>query len=308
MRKTGKIYTVLLTALLATLILVSTCKPAQAYIEQWTWLPGYVYKGYDNYYDYYYPIIAYMNGTTAHIRMPVRNDWYSPYMNVTAVSIVFGWGKNITKDYSKPNQVRINYSDVKYFELSFLADVKDFPNDMAHTYIIYVKYEWEFGTGTWTRYWNDYSPYYKFVVFLQNQKDVKDLSMKYSAYSSNYPPYSFNTIKGRLLATQAGVEASQAQTLVGIGNFTAAKTHYQTAVDLYDDAFAVEEDKGVAMEDAALNATITGADAAVKEADAAMLEAQALMNQAYGYILLGLGFVLVGVGAILYGAKKPKTA
>ena len=291
----------LLTALLAALILFSTCKPAKAYIQSYIWKPGsYVYKGYDSYYGT--SIVAYLNGTTVYVTIPLYNDGYYPNINVTAVNMVFDWGLN--KSCSTTLPVKINYYETKYFDVSFTAKLSDASNSWAHTYTTYVKFNYTGGQSTWTMGYD-----YKFVVYSKDQKDAMDLSREYSADSSNYPPYYFNTIKGRLLATQAGVEASQAQTFAGIGNFTAAKTHYQTAVDLYDDAFAVEEDKGVAMEDAELNATITGADAAVKQADAAMLQAQASMNQAYGYILLGLGFVLVGVGAILYGlTKKPKTA
>jgi len=301
MRKTGKISTVLLTALLATLILASTCKPAQASIQSYSWKPGtYVYKGYDSYYGS--SIVAYLDGTTVYVTIPVINDYYGSNINVTAVNMVFDWGLN--KSCSRTLPVKIDYGKTEYFDISFTADISKASNAWAHTYTTYVKYNYTYGQGTWTMGYD-----YKFVVYSQSQKDVMDLSREYSAYSSNYPPYNFQIIKGRLLATQAGVEASQAQTFVGIGNFTAAKTHYQTAIDLYDQAFAAEEDKGVAKEDAALNATIKEADAAVKTADAAMVEAQAVWNQAYGYILFGLGFLLIGVGAILYGlTKKPKTA
>jgi len=302
MRKIGKISTVLLTALLATLILVSTCKPAKASIESYIWKPGsYVYKDYDSYYDTY--IVAYVDGATVYVTIPVYNDLYPYYgygdnINVTDVNMVFDWGLN--ESCSEELPVKIDAYETKYFEVSFPADEDDASNSWAHIYTTYVKFNYTYygsnNTATWTRSYD-----YKFVVWSEDQKDAMDLSCKYDAYASAYPPSYFYTIQGRLLATRAKVEASQGDTLWEVGNFTEAKTHYQEAVDLYDDAFAAEEDKGMAMEDADLNATI-------KEADAAMLQAQASMNQAYGYILLGLGFVLVGVGAILYGAKKPKAA
>jgi len=305
MKRIGKISTVLFTALIVTLILTSAAKPAQAWIEQYIWKPGtYVYKGYDSYYGSY--IIAYLNGTTVYVTLMVENDWGGyPYINITVVSMVFDWGLNKTLDYTT-SPVKINYGGVQYFEITFTANLNDASNAWAHTYTTYVTFKYNEPspmTYTWTRSYD-----YLFVVYSQDQKDVMDLSRTYSSYSNNYPPSAFNTIQGRLLATQAGVEASQAQTFSGIGNFTEAKAHYQTAVDLYEDAFNAEEEKGVAMEDAELNATIEEADAAAKTADAAMLEAQAIMNQSYGYILLGLGFLLIGVGAILYGVKKPKAS
>lgn len=305
MRKTGKIYTVLLTALLATLILFSSCKPAKADIGSYIWKPGsYVYKDYDSYYGA--DIVAYLDGATVHVTIPVSYDWYyytyyfdyCPNINVTDVNMVFDWGLN--KSCSTTLPVKIDYGETKYFEVSFTADEDDASNAWAHAYTTYVKLNYTaYGfnyTYTWTRGYD-----YLFVAWLEDQNDAMDLSRTYGAYAYAYPPSYFSTVQGRLLATQAKVEASQGDTLWGIGDFTAAKTHYQNAVDLYEGAFAEEEDKGVVIEDTELNAT-------KKIADAAMLEAQAIMNQAYGYILLGLGFVLVGVGAILYGAKKPKPA
>ncbi len=302
MKKTGKISTVLLTALLATLIFASTFKPAKASIQSFIWEPGtYVYKGYDSYYGKY--IVAYVDGSMVHVTIPIYNDLYPGYgygdnINVTDIFMVFDWGLN--KSCSTTLPVQIDYAETKYFEVSFEADEGDASSAWAHTYTAYATYNYTYYgsnyTNTWTRSYD-----YLFVVWSQDQKDAMDLSRTYEAYASAYPPYYFGTTEGCLSATKAGVEASQGDTYWAIGNFTAAKTHYQNAVDLYDDAFAVEGDKGVEMEDAELNAT-------KKTADAAMLEAQAIMNQAYGYILLGLGFVLVGVGAILYGAKKPKSA
>lgn len=303
MRKIRKISLLLLSALFATLVLMPVINPVQAHIEEWVWLEPLAYKGYEGtYYDY--NIVAYVNGTTASLKIPVKNDMHYPEINVTAVSIVFHWGVNITKEYTQ----KIEWYDTYIFEISFTADVNQLPSVMAHTFDVYVKYE--YGTaaqGERSRSWNYWYPSYKFVVMLQSQKDAMDLSDEYYSYRDSFPPYYFEAIKASLLATQADAQASQGENFAEVGNWIQAEMHFQTAIDLYEQAFAYEEDKGVTIEDANLNATINAADAAVKEADAAMLQAQASMNQAYGYLLLGLGFILVGIGAIVYGARKPKT-
>lgn len=302
MRKMGKISLLLLSALFATLVLMPMVNPVQAHINEWVWLPPFAYKGYEGtYYDC--NIVAYLNGTTASLKIPVENDMHYPEINVTAVSIVFTWGVNITKEYTQ----KIETYDTYIFEISFTADANQLPNVMAHAFDVYVKYEYGSTQGERSRSWTYPSPSYRFVVMLQGQKDAMDLRDEYYSYWNSYPPYYFEAIKASLLATQAVAQASQGENLAEVGNWTQAEMHYQTAVDLYEQAFAYEEDKGVTIEDANLNATINAADAAVKEADAAMLQAQASMNQAYGYLLLGLGFVLVGIGAIVYGARKPKT-
>jgi len=306
MKRMGKISTVLFAALFAVMILMPMVNQAHAYVLQWMW-SDYVYKGYDNYYGSY--IIAYLNGTTVKLKVPVYNDvsWMGPSINITEVSLMFdtGWvAQNLT------SVVNATLYETKYFDFSFAIDTNKLSNLWAHTYTIYVDLQDNGGTkydNYWVISWNYYTSY-RFVVYLPEQKDVMDLSMKYSSYYNNYPPYNFQTIGARMLATQAGLEATLAQNSVNLGNFTEAKTHYQTAVSKYEEAFAAEEDKGVAIEDAELNATIKEGNAAEKTADAAMLNAQGIMNQSYGYILLGLGFLLIGVGAILYGVKKPKAS
>jgi len=302
MKKTGKIFTVLLTALLATLVLASTFKHAQASIGSYIWEPGsYVYMGYDSYYGTY--IVAYVDGSMVHVTIPIYDDLYPGYgygdnINVTDVYMVFDWGLNQSCSTDLP--VKIDYGETGYFEVSFEADEGDASNAWAHTYTTYATFNYtSYGfnyTSTWTMGYD-----YKFVVWSEDQNDAMDLSRTYDAYVNAYPPYYFSTREGGISASKAAAEASQGDIYWTTGNFTQAKAHYQNAVNYYEDAFAAEEDKGVEMEDTNMNATKT-------EADAAMVEAQGIMNQSYGYILLGLGFVLVGVGAILYGAKKPKPA
>lgn len=298
MRKIGKSSVSLFSTLFAALILMPMVNPVCAGIEQRIWEPPYVFRGYD--YNYYQTdIVAYLNGTTVKIKIPVYGT-YSPYMNVSVVSMVFDWGLNKTLDYVD-EPIKIDYGETRYFTISFTADLDEASNAWAHRYIISVEIVYPYST-TWNAY-----PGYKFVVFSQDQKDVIDLYNKYEAYRNGMPPYYFETTKAGLLATQATAEASQAQILWKCGNFTETKTHYQTAVNLYEQAFAFEEDKGVAMEDAELDAMTKEANATVKQADAAMLQAQASMNQVYGYVLGGLGVILIGIGTIVYGAKKPKT-
>jgi tetratricopeptide (TPR) repeat protein len=307
MKKTGKVSTVLLTALLATLMLVSTFKPAKASIQSFIWEPGsYVYKGYDNYYGTY--IVAYLDGSTVRVTIPIYDDLYPGYgysdnINVTDVYMVFDWGLNQTCDTDLP--AKIDYGETGYFEVSFEADEGDASNAWAHTYTAYATFNYTYYGTNYTNIWTQ-SYDYRFVVWSEDQKDALDLSRTIDTYADYYPPGYFSTIEGSLNAIDAIVEASLGDTYWAVGNFTEAKTHYQNAVDLYDDAFAAEGDKGVAMEDAQLNATKVGTEAGKKTADAAMLQAQAAMSQAYGYILLGLGFLLIGVGAILFGLKKPK--
>jgi hypothetical protein len=262
-----------------------------------------------------------LNGTEASLKVPVYNSMSGSSANITAVSLVFDTDYNITLD----TVVNVTRYETKYFDFNFTADADILSNLWAHTYTIYVDMQSNYGTkydDYWVRQWDYYYPAYKFAVYLPDQKDIMDLSREFSAYYSSYPPSYFQSVEANILATQAGVEASIAQDFVSLGNFTEAKTHYQTAVDLYEQAFDAEEEKGAAIEEAELEKTVkegnaaektanaaeTEAEAATTEANAAETEAEAMMNQSYGYILLGVGFLLIGVGATVYGIKKPKAS
>ncbi|MEM3536336.1 MAG: hypothetical protein QXF44_01020, partial [Candidatus Bathyarchaeia archaeon] len=223
MRKIGKASTVLFTALLAALVLMPMVNQANASIVKLIW-SDYAYKGYDSYYGDY--VIAYVNGTTAKLKVPIYNDFSSPSMNITAVSLVFDTGYNITLS----TVVNVTYGATHYFDFSFTADTNVLSNLWSHTYKVVADLQDNSG-WKYEDYWTYYSSYYgyNFVVYLPEQKDVKDLSTKYSAYYSSYPPSSFETVGAHMLVTQAIVESSLAQNYINLGNFTEAKAHMQNA-------------------------------------------------------------------------------
>jgi hypothetical protein len=275
------------------LAIMPSIRPAQAYLQAPIWIPPYAFKGYEDTYYYTY-IVAYTNGSTVPIKIPVSGS-FSDGTNVTFVSMKFDWGLNVTSDY-RLNPVRIDYGDTHYFDLSFMANINDASWVWAHTWTIDVRYNYYGYNYSWT-----YTPGYYFVVFSQDQVDTRTLASEYNAL--NYYP---NTVEARLLRQQAYSEATVAADSMQKGNFTESKAHYQQAISLIQQSMDSEGTRGGAIEDAQLNATLTEASASMKQADAAMLQAQAVMNQGYGYVLFGLGWILIGIGVIAYGMRKPK--
>ncbi len=334
MRKIGKLSVILSSLLLATLISISNIEPAEAYINRFSWDPPYEFRGYDSI-IYDENIIAYIDGTTASIRIPVEGE-YSPYMNVTAVSIVFDTGLNETLDYTA-NPVKIEYEEVHSFVISFTADVSELSNEWAHDYWIYVKFNYPF-TDYWSVSWSYWYPAYRFVVFTADQDEAMQLYWKYYSYRQSYPPTDFIDIEARLLAIEADVEGTSGGLDMGTLDFTAAKEHFQTAVDLYEQAFTAEEVWGTQVQEAELevfqkeaDAALANAEAAQTEADAALVEAEATQTEAdastaeaeasmkqaeaamkaaeagYVWMFFGFGWILIGIGVIVYGWRKPKT-
>lgn len=296
MKKISRMLVLLFSLAFVALAIMPSIRPAHAYVDTPIWVPPYAFKGYENTYYYTY-IVAYTNGSTVSIKIPVYGS-YSNYINVTFVSMKFDWGLNMTLNYSS-NPVRINYGDTHYFDLSFMANINDAPWVWAHTWTVDVELTDSYGSKTsWTN-----TPGYYFVVFSQDQVDTRTLMGEYNALVGNYYP---DTVEASLLKQQAISEANVAQNSMQQGNFTDSKAHYQQAISLIQQSMDSEGTRGGAFEDAELNATLTEASASMKQADAAMLQAQALMNQGYGYILSGLGWILIGVGVIVYGMRKPK--
>jgi len=296
MKKIARISMLLLSLAFVTLATVATVRPVQAYVNEPIWIPPYAFKGYENTYYYNY-IVAYENGSTVAIKIPVYGS-YSNYVNVTYVSMKFDWGLNLTSNYNS-NPVRIDQYTTHYFDLSFTANANDATWVWAHDWIIDVEFTDQYGFNS---SWTD-TPGYRFVVYSQDQVQTKDLYSQYNALVNNFYP---NTVEASLLKVQANAEANVANNFMQQGRFNDSATHYQQAISLIQQAIDKEGTRGAAIEDAELNATITDASANMKQADAAMLQAQAIMNQGYGYILFGLGWILIGIGVIAYGMKKPK--
>lgn len=297
-----KMPAILFGFLIVASVSMSTISPAQADIQQFSWLPPYTYRGYESrFYGSY--IVGYEHGATVTLRVPVKND-LPTYMNVTAVSLVFDTDFNVTLNYTA-TPVKIDYDEKHYFDVSFTANVTETSNLYAHTYTIYVRYNFP-STDTWTAEWNTWFPNYMFVVFSTEQSEAMELEDEYDTIEA-YWEY-FESVEGRLVAHEAEVEGNMGYDYLSRWEFANAKTHFQNGIDLWEDAFAAEEDWLTTYQEAMLNATKNEADAALTEADAAARSADASMNQFYVWILVGLGMILTGIGVIAYAFKKPKVA
>ncbi len=278
MRKT----TVLFLVLVLTFVPIALINQAKADIQNWTWLPPYVSKV-DNSY------VIYEHGSTASLLVPVYNHLASQ-MNVSKVIIAFDINKNKTLDLSaSPKQIKV--AGTEYFTVSFTADATEMiSSSVQHTYTVYVEHLNSTGglTGTLSKAWNAFSPYWKFIVYSTDQADVLGLSAKYTSYSTKYLLSWFTRADALLLAAQAQTEASLALTDYSTyNNYASAKARYTTAIDLYTQAIALQNTYNKSVQDANLNMTLTSntvaimnASATVKLADAAQTEANAKMVQA----------------------------
>jgi len=325
MRKT---IVMVLSCVLTLAFSTAMISPSQADIERFTWLPSYMKKGYDSYYDAY--VVIYKDGSSVNLIVPVENDnGYLNGLNVSKVIVSFDWGQNKTLDLSA-NIEQVGWHETEIFTVSFTASATEaVSSDWAHEYTIYVEHvnattgPTEI-VGTWSRPWYWGSPAYLFVVFPTDQADAYDLSQEYDSYANTYPTSSFGDINASQLAGQANIEGSLGDMHYTRGEYASAETHYQTALNLYSQALSAEKNYQTTSQDASLNTTLTTnaaalivakaaqttADAALVEANASKIQAEAALTNAYGFFFIGLGFAIgwsfIGVGVMIYALRKPK--
>jgi len=210
-----KISILLCSFLFATLISMLTISPAQANIDQFTWLPPYVKVGYDSFYGT--NIVGYKTGETASLVVHVNNN-LGATMNVSSVIISFDWDQNVTLN-STASPVQIKNGQTRVFTVTFdVPSTNTASNMWAHTYKIHVEHV--NGTGypltPWTENWNSWvGPGYKFVVFSGTQADALELSQIISRIASNDPfkDLTFNSTEAKLAVYKAQNETSNGDAL-----------------------------------------------------------------------------------------------
>jgi len=317
MRKT---LVISLSVLLATLFFMPMIRPAQAHINQWTWLPPYIDKEDGSY-------VIYKNNSTAELKVPVCNDVNGATygLNVSKVIISFDWGgatSNKTLDLSA-SPVKIGWNQTYIFTVSFVANATEAVSSAwQHTYKIYVEHvnATRVRVGTLSRAWDDFggSNKWKFRVYSTDQADALDLQTKYNSSVTSYPLTYFNDTDARQLAGQAQIEGSMALSDYNDRqDYASAHTRYQTALDLYAQALAEEKDYRTAYQNALLNTTLTRnaaalieANAAMRQANASKIQAEVALTNAYGLYFIGIGFAIgwtfIGIGVIVYALRRPK--
>jgi hypothetical protein len=130
-----------------------------------------------------------------------------------------------------------------------------------------------------------------FAIFSADQADAKTAVEQLNAYPSMSLP--FFTAGARELLTESAIARSMGDTEYGAGNFDSAKTNYQNALNLLQNAYSNETKRWGSFEDA-LQGLISGTQSLV-------------VNQGYAWLLFGVAFLLMGIGAIVYLVRKSGT-
>lgn len=243
--------------------------------------------------------------------MNVYNDWYGyPNITVTAVKVWFDWNVNYTSTET-PYVMKLYES--RNFMINFTVPSTDVAsNMMPHSYRIYVEFSYDNYTGYWS-----YSPWEYFAVYSTDQAEAQKLYQHLEAF--RYMPPVFLSSQARTLWFKAQIELRVGETDYRLGNFTGAKTHYQTAWNLYNQAIDTEAERGMALEDALanlMNSTAHASEALTNLKDPltevmnSMVETSKMQAQAFLILSVGIfvGMILIGIGVVVYALAKRKIA
>jgi len=296
--------------------------PSSASISTVKWLDSN-FSGTDAFYGGP-AVVAYVEGSAVKIAVAVTNSPYS-WINVTWIRIWFDWGTtyNSTEATGLSTPIEINSTrSVLAFNIVFTApSTTQVTNLVKHSYTITVSFSHSGGDATFTWSGSD------FALYSTGQSEAQGLNQQVDAYPTSW---SFQNTDAEVLWEKARNAASLGDTYYSLGAFASAKTSYQQALDLIDQAFAAEKAYQTATDtayntgvsnyynalaestDVQAEAATKQADAAMKQADAAETEAEAAVRQAdaaltnaYGWMAFGIGWILIGIGTIAYGLRKP---
>ena len=277
------------------LIAASIAPIANASISSFNWMGALASDTYDSFYNEY--ITGYEEGATATLIVNLYNNyWLGHQTNMSAVKVSFDWGQNYTStEASMTTPFAMDYGDSHVFTITFTVPATtSVSNLVTHDYTIYAEHvNSTTGPKGLVSYWDDDGS--GFAVLSADQADAYLAVEELDAYPSMTFP--FFTAKARELLTESSIAESMGDREYEAGNFANAKTNYQNALALMQNAYSNETSKWGSIEDT-LQGLLAGAQGM-------------LVNQGYAWLLFGIALLLMGIGVIVYLVRKsgsPRTS
>jgi hypothetical protein len=266
----------------------------------WKWL-GPAYNGYDSFHQT--DVVAYEYNSNATLSVTVYND-YATKLNISALKVGMSWGINYTSSMtSLATPYNIPFGESRVIPIDFkVPDQSVVSNQVEYSYTIYLEYVNSTSgpqkiVGSDTAFGGN-----NFVVYSADQVDAqKTASIIQSEMAITPAMYKFNSTRGKLLWIQAENESLVANMAYSQRNFADAKSHYQNALNMINQAFTAEQNKGGAIDDAQV-------DLIKAEAESQRASANYLNGLSNMWILIGVAAILFAIGYILRGIgsmRKP---
>ena len=276
------------TMLALTILLGAAGNTARAALTpgNWKWM-GYTFHGYDSFHGT--TVYAYEYNSTAVLSVTIHNDYVTDKnLNISALKVWMDWGTNYTSTMTTMDKPYvIPWHENRVIPIEFKVPSSNVVSNKAvYAYTIFLEYvnattgpkkiiggDKEFAGLDFVVYSNDQVEAQKTMIIVDEMLDTTDSD-------------DFNSTKAKIWWIKAENETFVAETSYNRGDFGNAKTHYQNALLMINEAFSAEEAKGGGFDDAQVD----------------LLKAQAESMRASASYLTGLSnmWVLIGVAAVLF--------
>ena len=286
----------LMLSLVTFALVAQTTKAAAPILFTFAWVEP-DYKGTDVSISGSPEVVGYRENTNWTFTMSWTNT-YVYQINISAIRLYFSWGKNYTQNFATPVTVE-SYQTRTFTITNVTPNVTDTSEMWYHSFEVYIHHvnstTAPMGEAASSPLWVHHGSY--FMVLSSDHLDCLDLWSRVNGISLP----SSSIAKVQVLKTEAKMEFDLGTSILEKGVYGQAKTHLQTAENLYNQALTTWDERGTAMEDADMNYTKSETAYNYALANAANVNA-------YGWLLFGLGWTFIGLGVIIYGLRRPKVA
>jgi hypothetical protein len=291
------------TMLMLTILLGTAGNAARAALDpgDWKWM-GYTFHGYDSFHGA--TVYAYEYNSTAILSVTIFNDYVTDKnLNISALKVWMDWGTNYTSTMTTmSNPYVIPWHETRVVPIEFeVPSASGVSNNAIYGYTIFLEYV-NATTGPKKILGSDKQfAGLDFVVYSNDQVEAQKTMIIVDEMFDTTNPNDFNSTKAKIWWIKAENETFVAGMNYNRGDFENAKTHYQNALSMINEAFTAEETKGGGFDEAQV-------DVLKAQAESLRASASYLTGLSNMWVLIGVAAVLFAIGYILRGLgslRKP---
>jgi hypothetical protein len=292
------------TILALTLLLGVAGNTVQAALGpgDWKWM-GFAFHGFDSFHGA--TVFAYEYNSTAILSVTIHNDYVTDTnLNISALKVWMDWGINYTSDMtSMIDPYVIPWDETRVIPIEFEVPGPNIvSNNALYGYTIILEYV--NATTEPKRIIGSDSMFagLDFVVYSSDQVEAQKTMIIVDEMFDTTDPDDLNSTKARISWIKAQNETFIAETSYIRGDFGDARTHYNQAMVMINDAFDAEQAKGGGFDDAQVD--LLKAQAESMRASASYFAGLSNMWTLIGVaaVLFALGYIVRGLGAL----RKPQ--
>jgi hypothetical protein len=294
-----------IAAMLAlTMLLGAAGNTARATIDpgDWKWM-GYAFHGYDSFHGA--TVYAYEYNSTAILSVNIYNDYVTDKnLNISALKVWMDWGINYTSTMTTTSDPYvIPWHQTRVIPIEFEVPGPNVVSNKApYGYTIFLEYV-NATTGPKKIIGSEEQfAGLDFVVYSNDQVEAQKTMIIVNRMFYTTNPDDFNSTKAKISWIKAENETFAAETSYSQADFGNAKTQYQNALLMINEAFAAEQAKGGGFDDAQV-------DLLKAQAESMRASASYFSGLSNMWTLIGVAAVLFAIGYIVRGLgtlRKPQ--